>query len=175
MEYIIRPMTESDWPRTAEIYQQGMDTNKATFQCECPAYEDWNAAHLNACRLVMTEHDIVVGWAALSPVSNRPVYAGVAEVSIYLDTAHCGAGLGTQLLMSLIDLSEKHGIWTLQSGIMRDNPASVRLHEKCGFRIVGYREKIGCDRFGSWRDTVLMERRSHVVGIRQEGYPCVQE
>lgn len=160
MEYEIRLMSEADWPRIAEIYQQGMETNMATFEYECPTYEDWNAAHLDACRLVIAGNGMVVGWAALSPASSRPVYAGVCEISIYLDAAFHGAGLGTRLLAALVDASEKNGIWTLQSNIMRDNYTSIHIHGKCGFRVVGCREKIGCDRFSVWRDTVLMERRS---------------
>lgn len=160
LEYKIRPVTEADWPQIAEIYQQGIDTNKATFQSECPTYAKWDIAHLDFCRLVMTENGLVVGWAALSPISERPVYAGVAEVSIYIETTHHGMGLGTRLFIDLITLSEENGIWTLQSGIMKDNLASIHLHVKCGFRVVGFREKIGLDRFGVWRDTVLMERRS---------------
>lgn len=174
MKFNVRPMDKADWPQISEIYQQGMDTNQATFQYECPTYKDWNASHLELCRLVITGHGRVVGWAALSPVSSRPVYAGVAEVSIYMGTDFHGAGLGTRLLEALIASSEESGIWTLQSGIMRDNAASIHVHEKCGFRLVGHREKIGRDRFGVWRDTVLMERRSTVVGIRQEDDPCVQ-
>lgn len=166
MEYTIRPMTKADWQRTAEIYRQGIATNKATFQCECPDYRDWDASHLDICRLVITKHNTVVGWAALSSVSDRAVYAGVAEVSIYVDTDYAGEGLGARLLTELIASSEENGIWTLQSGIMRDNTVSIRMHEKCGFRIVGYRENIGCDRFGCWRDTVLMERRSRVAGMQ---------
>jgi len=160
MEYQIREMLESDWPLVSKIYREGMETNLATFQTECPAWESWDASHLKTCRLVITAQGGVIGWAALTAVSGRCVYAGVAEVSIYVDQAHRGAGVGKALLAELILRSEQSGFWTLQSGIMQENAASVRLHESCGFRMVGYREKIGQDRFGCWRNTVLMERRS---------------
>lgn len=159
----IRPMEEADWPSVAEIYRQGIATNLATFQSECPEYEQWDKAHRQDCRLVLTEGERIAGWAALSPVSARSVYSGVAEVSIYLDEGCRGKGLGAALLRALVAAAEAQGCWTLQSGIMRDNLPSIRLHEKCGFRMVGYREKIGRDRFGSWRGTVLMERRSGEV------------
>lgn len=164
MSVVLRPMEPSDWGAVASIYQQGMDTNLATFQTQCPTYEEWNAGHLKSCRLVAIEDGSVVGWAALSPVSSRPVYAGVAEVSIYIALGQRGKGVGCLLLQALAEESEKEGFWTLQSGIMSDNAASIRLHEKCGYRRIGNREKIGCDRNGIWRDTVLMERRSKTVG-----------
>ena len=160
MSYQIRGMQKEDWKRVSEIYQQGMDTNIATFQTQCPSYEEFDQSHLKKCRFVITDANAVIGWAALTPVSSRCVYRGVAEVSIYIDAAYAGKGIGTQLLTYLAEQSEKEGIWTLQSGIMQDNIASIRLHEKCGFRMVGYRERIGQDRFGKWRNTVLMERRS---------------
>lgn len=160
MKIEIREMQHTDWAFVAEIYQQGMDTNLATFQSECPTYEQWDQSHLKACRLIIAADGIIAGWAALSPVSSRCVYSGVAEVSIYVSTDARGKGFGKQLLAALISTSERHGVWTLQSGIMQDNLASIRLHETCGFRMVGYRERIGRDRFGVWRNTVLMEHRS---------------
>lgn len=166
MSVAIRPMESSDWDAVAKIYQEGMDTNLATFQTECPPYEEWNASHLKCCRLVAVDSDgSVIGWAALSPVSSRCVYAGVAEISVYISFDQQGKGVGSALLVALADASEKEGVWTLQSGIMADNAASIRLHEKAGYRMIGYREKVGCDRNGVWRDTVLMERRSKVVGV----------
>lgn len=159
MDIAIRAMREADWPFVAEIYQQGMDTNLATFQIECPSYAQWDASHRKDCRLVAVSDGNVAGWAALTPVSSRCVYAGVAEVSIYISPAYARKGLGARLLRALISASEQEGIWTLQSGIMRDNIASIHLHEACGFRMVGYRERVGRDRFGVWRDNVLMERR----------------
>ncbi len=160
MNYEVRELSETDWPEVSRIYQEGIDTNLATFQTASPSYEEWNHSHLRTCRLVLAWNGLVIGWAALTPVSGRCVYAGVAEVSIYIDSNHRGRGAGKTLLNELIRLSEENGFWTLQSGIMQENAASIRLHESCGFRMVGYREKIGRDRFGSWRNTVLMERRS---------------
>jgi phosphinothricin acetyltransferase len=156
----IRKMAESDWTEVSRIYREGKDTNLATFQADCPSWEEWDASHLKDCRLVATEDGGIVGWAALTAVSGRCVYAGVAEVSIYIDPEYRGRGVGKQLLRELIRSSEECGFWTLQSGIMQENSASIRLHESCGFRMVGYRERIGRDRFGTWRNTVLMEKRS---------------
>lgn len=172
MSIEIRPMTPADWPSVSEIYQQEMDTNLATFQSECPSYAQWDCSHLQHCRLVVTVNNVVSGWAALSPVSSRCVYSGVAEVSIYILPSQQGKGLGKQLLQALILASEQAGIWTLQSGIMQDNPASIRLHETCGFRMVGYRERIGKDRFGVWRNTVLMERRSAADDLQGGDCSC---
>lgn len=155
----IEVMTDEDWPEVARIYQEGMDTNLATFQTACPPYDQWDAGHLRHSRLVLRDGDQMAGWAALASVSNRCAYAGVSEVSVYVDPRHQGKGFGQQLLTALIKSSIENGIWTLQSQIIRDNAASIRLHDKCGFRLVGYREKIGQDRNGDWRDTVLMERR----------------
>jgi L-amino acid N-acyltransferase YncA len=162
MVYPIREMRETDWDQVKEIYQQGMDTNLATFQTECPSYEEFDQSHLEDCRFVAVDGDTIVGWTALTAVSNRCVYRGVAEVSIYVRVSYKGKQIGTQLLNHLIAKSEERGIWTLQSGIMEDNPASIHLHEKCGFRMVGLRERIGKDRYGVWRNTVLMERRSNL-------------
>lgn len=159
MAYLIRQMIQEDWPAVSCIYQQGMDTNVSTFQTDCPPWKEWDASHLRSCRLVIEEAGEVVGFAVLTAVSSRCVYAGVADVSIYIAESHRGRGAGKQLLTELIRLSEQNGFWTLQSGIMQENTASIRLHESCGFRIVGYREKIGRDRYGVWRNTVLMEKR----------------
>lgn len=161
----VRAMNKDDWNAVAAIYQAGMDTNLATFQTQCPSYTHWDAAHLSACRLVAVDDGSIAGWAALSAVSSRSVYSGVAEVSIYVSEVHRGKGIGAVLLHALSDASEAAGIWTLQSGIMADNAASIALHEKCGYRMVGRREKIGCDRNGVWRDTLLFERRSKAVGV----------
>jgi phosphinothricin acetyltransferase len=164
-EMTIRAMLPDDWSAVARIYQQGMDTNRATFQTECPSWQDWNAAHLERCRLVILLGGEVAGWAALSRVSSRSVYAGVAELSIYIDETARGKGAGKALMNALITDSEAAGFWTLQSGILEDNTASIALHTSSGFRMVGYRERIAQDRFGVWRNTVLMERRSGSVGI----------
>ncbi len=160
MAYDIRKMAKADWPEVSRIYQEGIDTNLATFETNCPAWKKWHASHLRDCRLVITEKGKVLGWAALAAVSGRCVYAGVAEVSIYISGDHRRRGAGKELLCALINCSEKNGFWTLQAGIMEDNTASIRLHECCGFRMVGYREGIGRDRFGNWRNIVLMEKRS---------------
>ena len=160
MQLTIREMADSDWHAVARIYQEGMDTNLATFQTVCPTWEHWNAAHLPQCRLVAVLDGAVVGWVALSPYSSRPVYAGVAHLSIYIGAEARGVGVGKKLLSALIEASEAAGFWTLASGIMENNAASIALHKSCGFRLVGFREKIGKDRFGVWRNTLLMERRS---------------
>lgn len=165
MELSIRPMNEHDWPDVAEIYRQGIATGKATFQSKIPEYRDWNASHLPICRFVAIANEKVAGWIALSGVSGRCVYRGVAEVSVYIAEDIRGNGVGQKLINYLIEESEKAGIWMLQSGIMEDNLASIHLHEKCGFRKVGYRERIGRDCNGRWRNNVLMERRSNTVGI----------
>lgn len=161
---LIRSMTEEDWPDVSEIYRQGIATGKATFQYEIPSYGKWDSAHISECRFSAVENDQVLGWVSLSKVSSRPVYSGVAELSIYIAAGARGKGLGEQLLKHLIQESEKAGFWLLQSGIMEDNEPSIRLHEKCGFRRVGFRERIGRDINGKWRSTVLMERRSSVAG-----------
>ena len=160
MRLSIRSMTPEDWPAVARIYQEGMDTNLATFQTECPSWDEWNAVHLTQCRLVAVVDDAVAGWAALSPYSSRSVYSGVAHLSIYIGQEARGVGVGKALLTAMIATSEEAGFWTLQSGIMENNAASIALHNSCGFRLVGYREKIAQDRNGVWRNTLLMERRS---------------
>ena len=159
-EIAVRAMQAQDWPAVARIYQEGMDGNLATFQTECPGWEEWDAAHCKQCRLVITRGGEVVGWAALSSYSGRPVYRGVGALSIYIGAEARGQGVGKTLLTAMIVSSEEAGFWTIQSGIMENNAASVALHRGCGFRMVGYREKIGKDRFGVWRNTLLMERRS---------------
>ena len=159
MEINVRGMQPSDWSAVARIYAEGIATNKATFETGCPEYEQWNSAHLPDCRLVAQSGGVGIGWAALSPVSGRCVYGGVAEVSVYIAAAARGQGVGTLLLQTIWQKAQSEGLWTLQSGIMQDNEASIRLHEKCGFRMVGYRERIAKDQYGSWRNTVLMERR----------------
>jgi L-amino acid N-acyltransferase YncA len=160
----IAPMTEQDWPAVHEIYLQGIATGNATFEQSAPEWKEWDERHLPSCRLVSRLEGRIVGWAALSPVSSRCVYGGVAEVSIYIAEDARGRGVGRQLLSALVDASEQNGIWTLQAGIFPENQASIRLHQQVGFRIVGRRERLGCMN-GQWRDIVLMERRSAVVGV----------
>lgn len=164
MEPEIQSMRSEDWPRVAAIYRSGIDTGLATFQSDVPAWEDWDRGHIASCRLVLRLGEDVAGWAALSAVSSRPVYAGVAEVSIYIDEAYRGKGLGKVLLKELVRCSEAEGFWMLQGSITRENTASVRLHESCGFRLVGVRERIARMPDGIWHDTVLMERRSPIAG-----------
>lgn len=162
MSHHIRPMEEKDWERVSDIYLQGIETNFATFQTDIPTYETWDHSHLKEFRYVVESNNRVLGWVALSQISSRCVYKGVAEVSIYIDRASQNQGYGKLLLNHICNYSEQNGIWTLQSGIMQNNIASIKLHESCGFRMVGYREKIAKDKFGEWRNTVLMERRSKV-------------
>jgi len=160
----IVPMTGQHWDAVHAIFAQGIATGDATFETTVPSWQDWDARHLSICRLVAIRAGEVVGWAALSPVSVRQVYRGVTEVSVYIADHARGEKIGSALLKALIVESERNAIWTLQAGIFSENTASVRLHEKLGFRIVGVRERIGC-LHGRWRDTVLMERRSRVVGV----------
>jgi phosphinothricin acetyltransferase len=163
MNPTIEPMTAGDWESVLAIYIEGIATGQATFETEPPTWEQWDAGHLAVARLVMRDGGQVIAWAALSPVSRRRCYAGVAEVSLYVAASHRGNLIGTRLLQALIAESERHGIWTLQGGTFPENTASLRLQERCGFRIVGRRERIG-QLHGVWRDTVLTERRSTVVG-----------
>lgn len=164
MEVSFRPMMQEDYDSVAEIFSQGIATGNATFETQIPDWEKWDAAHIRSCRIIATVNNVVTGWAALIPVSSRKVYAGVGELSIYISNAYRGLGIGNSLLERLIDESEKEGFWTLQAGIFPENTASIRLHQNHGFRIVGYREKIG-QMDGIWRNTLLLERRSKVVGI----------
>ncbi len=160
----IKSITKDNFPEVMEIYIQGLETQIATFQNDTPIWEDWNKGHLDFCRISIFDNNKMLGWTALTPVSSRCVYAGVAEVSIYICKEERGKGIGKILLTELIRRSEENGIWTLQSGIFAENESSIKLHEKCGFRIVGYREKIG-KKNGVWKDNVLMERRSKTIGI----------
>lgn len=165
MKYKIEKMTPKDWNEVAQIYLEGIKTGKATFQTELPSYDDWNNGHIKTCRLVARLENKVLGWAALSPTSSRCVYKGAAEVSIYIGKEYRGQGIGKAILRALIEMSEKNGFWTLQSSIIRENTASIKLHKDCGFREVGIREKIAKMPDGVWHDTVLMERRSTICGI----------
>lgn len=160
----IRPFQPGDWPAVRDIYRQGIETKNATFQEKAKDWEEWDSSTLKACRLVAEDEATVVGWAALTPVSNRRVYAGVAEVSIYIANSRRGQGVGKKLLTALVEESEKAGFWTLQAGIFPENVASIELHQKCGFRVVGLREKLG-KMDNHWRDVTLLERRSRIVGV----------
>ncbi len=165
MELIITDMKETDWPQVSDIYTEGINTKIATFQNAAPSWEDWNNGHCKTCRLVAKDGATILGWAALSPVSSRCVYAGVAELSIYISNKYRGQKIGTVLMEELIKRSEEDGFWTLQSGIIKENIASLNLHKKCGFREIGFREKVGKMDTGKWHDVVLVERRSNIVGI----------
>ena len=163
-DYTIEPMAPGDWDRVKAIYQEGIATGNATVETEAPPWEQWNSNHRTDCRLVAKDGGRVVGWAALSPVSSRSAYSGVAEVSVYVARHFRGKGAGMLLLGALISASESAGVWTLQASILVENEASIALHAASGFRTVGTRERIGRLN-GRWRDTMLMERRSTVAGV----------
>ena len=171
---LIEPMTPADWPAVRRIYAAGIATGQATFETEAPGWDAWNRSHLPVCRLVARAAGSgngsgnnaggVLAWAALAPVSGRACYAGVAEHSIYVDAAARGRGIGKRLLGELARQSEAAGIWTLQSSVFPENAASIAVHLACGFRILGRRKRVAM-LHGVWRDTVIMERRSNVVGV----------
>ena len=163
MTIVIEKMLPGHWEQVRAIYVEGIATGHATFETAAPEWERWDASHMRDGRLVALEGVRVEGFAALSPVSARKVYEGVAEVSVYVGAEFRGKGLGRALLEALIRESEAGGVWTLQAGIFPENEASVVLHRACGFREVGRRERIGKHK-GRWRDTVLLERRSKIVG-----------
>lgn len=162
---LIRSMNKADWDSVAKIYEEGISTGFATFESTIPDYKSWDVAHLKTCRLVAEKGAIILGWAALSPVSSRCVYGGVGEVSVYVAKASRGLGVGVLLMQELIKASEAEGYWTLQSGIFPENIGSIKLHEKVGFRFLGKRERIGKTKEGVWKDNLLFERRSPKVGI----------
>ena len=159
----IEPMQDTHWDAVAQIYREGLATGDATFEQDVPSWEEWDRSHLLRPRLIARVSSSIVGWAALSPVSARRVYAGVAEVSVYVGASHHGRGLGRLLLQELIAVSELQGIWTLQAVTFPENTASVALHTKLGFREVGVRERLG-QMNGIWRDVLLLERRSANAG-----------
>ena len=162
---IIKPLEQIHYRSVKEIYELGIATGNATFEIQAPTWEEWDKNHLKKCRIVAIDGtERVVGWAALSGVSSRCVYAGVAELSVYVHPNEQGKGIGKKLLEALIRESELQNIWTLQAGIFPENIASLKIHEQCGFRKVGHHEKIGKMK-NVWRDTVLLERRSIVVGM----------
>lgn len=166
MDFIIAAMRASDWDAVRTIYAEGIQTGDATFELAVPEWESWDKAHLKECRFVAKKKNDVIGWAALCPVSGRCVYSGVAEVSVYVAASTRGVGVGKKLLQTLIQESEKCGIWTLQAGIFPENIASIAIHKACGFREVGFREKIG-KMHGQWRDVILLERRSTLKEFNQ--------
>jgi phosphinothricin acetyltransferase len=170
MALLVTTMVSVDWPQVAAIYREGIETGHSTFAPAPPAiWEEWCKTKIAACSLVAREDHDILGWAALSPTSNRAAYAGVADVSIYVSANAHGKGVGSLLLQELIRISEANGIWTLQAGIFPENQASLSLHFKHGFRQVGIREKMGKMTYGPcqgrWRDVILLERRSKVAGV----------
>ena len=156
-------MQPHDWPAVRAIYEQGIATGQATFETDAPSWQEWDANHLLDLRLVAEEDGEVIGWAALSPVSRRPCYAGVAEGSVYVAEEARGRGVGTALLERLLADADDAGFWTIQTSIFPENVASIALHTRCGFRVVGTRERIA-RLAGAWRDTVLLERRGDLAG-----------
>ena len=164
MSHTIRALRPEDWPEVHAIFVEGIKTGTATFETAAPAWEQWDRSHLPHSRLVACDADgRVAGWAAVSPVSDRCAYGGVAEVSVYVSAGSRGQGVGKALLDALITESEAAGVWTLQAGMFAENGGSIALHERCGFRTVGVRERLGALN-GEWHDVVLMERRSPTVG-----------
>jgi len=162
-EITVRTLRPADWPEVRRIYEEGIATGNATFETQAPAWEEWDAKHIPTCRLVLEDQGKVQGWAALWPASDRCVYGGVAEVSVYVSGGAQGKGVGSRLLGELVSASEEEGFWTLQAGIFPENKSSVRIHEKYGFRVIGHRERLG-KMNDTWRDVLLMERRSITVG-----------
>jgi L-amino acid N-acyltransferase YncA len=158
----LRQLEAGDWTAVRDIFRQGIRSGLATFEVEAPSWEEWDAAHHAEHRLVAEMGDRVVGWAALAPISSRRVYAGVAEDSVYVANDAQGQGVGGALLSALVAGAEATGIWTIEAGIFPENGASIAVHQRCGFRIVGVREKLG-RRDGLWRDVLLLERRSLLV------------
>ncbi len=163
MNFTIEKMKDRDWPAVKSIYEEGIATGDATFEADAPDWEQWDKSHLPDCRLVAKSGDEIIGWFALSPVSDRCAYKGVAEGSLYVKSSARRQGVGKALLRAAIEESERIGIWTLQSGTFPENAASIAIQKDCGFREVGVREKIGCMN-GQWRDVILTERRSKIVG-----------
>jgi phosphinothricin acetyltransferase len=160
----VEKMHARHWPEVRAVYLEGLATGDATFETDAPDWARWDASHLSCCRLVALAQGRIAGWAALSRVSAREVYAGVAEVSVYVGSGFRGRGVGRTLLEALVRESEAEGVWTLQAGVFPENVASVGLHLSCGFREVGRRERVG-RLAGRWRDTLLLERRSPLVGV----------
>ena len=158
----IRPLQPDDWNAVAAIYKEGIETGMATFETAVPDWDTWNIKYIETCRLVAEVEGRITGFAVLSPVSKRQVYKGVAEVSVYVAKRFWGQGIGEALLRQLITESETHGFWTLQAAIFSENIASISMHEKCGFRVVGVRKKIG-QLHGKWHDNHFLERRSKTI------------
>jgi phosphinothricin acetyltransferase len=156
-------MRGEDWEAVSNIYQQAIDAHNVTFQAFVPTYEEWDRTHVKYCRFVAVLKDIVVGFVAINSTSGRECYKGVVDLSIYIDYNHHNKGIGSLLMKELIEQSELMGYWTLQAAIFEVNKASISLHEKFGFRIIGYREKVAKTMEGEWMSTVLAERRSKTI------------
>lgn len=158
-------MLPEQYPQVKEIYELGIATNNATLETKAPEWQEWDSKYMKCCRLVaLADNGQVAGWAALTAVSGRCVYSGVAEDSVYIHPGYKGRGIGRLLLQALIQASERAGIWTLQAGILKENVASIKLHEQCGFRMIGLRERLG-QLHSQWRDICLMEKRSKIIGV----------
>jgi phosphinothricin acetyltransferase len=157
---MLREMLQSDSERVLEIYRMGLETRNATFETRVPSWLEWDSKHLPHSRFISEENGVVTGWVALTPFSAREVYSGVAEVSIYVAVGFRGKNIGTDLMEKVIISSEENGIWTLVSSIFPENEATLKLHTKFGYRVIGKRERIA-KLNGKWRDTILLERRSH--------------
>jgi L-amino acid N-acyltransferase YncA len=159
---VIREMRKSDWKYMMNIYKQSLERGNVTFTSEMPTYEEWDASHINECRFVFEEDGVVLGYTMIAPTSKRDAYKGVVELSIFVDEAAFRHGIGTKLLTTLCEETEKRGYWTLFAAIFSTNTPSIELHKKCGFRMIGTRENIAKDRFGEWQSTTIMERRNKI-------------
>lgn len=156
---MIREMTKDDWKQVSAIYLQGIEKGVATFNTTCPSFDDWDREHISSCRFVYVEKGKIVGWIAISPISSRCAYQGCVEMSVYTDDDYQGRGIGTALVKKLVCEAKQQGYWSILSTVISVNAASIALHKKCGFREVGYRERIAKDRFGNWQNTTLFELR----------------
>lgn len=159
---MIREMKKSDWKEMMDIYEQSLEKGNVTFTTDKPSYEEWDEAHIKECRFVYELDGNVVGYTMIAPTSKREPYRGVVELSIFVDKKYLRKGIGTDLLTTLCSETEKRGYWTLYSAIFSVNTASIELHKKCGFRVIGTRENIAKDRFGNWQSTTIMERRNQI-------------
>jgi phosphinothricin acetyltransferase len=163
MHFTVEAMKQEDWLQVLATFTEGIKTGTATFLTSTPSFEEWDREHCDTCRLVAKSVDVVMGWAALAPISSRCVYAGIAEASIYTGKAYRGQGVGTALLQELVRCSELNGYYSIQAEIVKENTKSRDLFKKCGFREIGLRERFGQMPGGQWHDVVLMERRSKTV------------
>lgn len=161
----IKRFDKENWKEIKKIYKSGMKTGIATFESNLPSWEKFDKDHLDFCRLAVVENEIIIGWIALSLMNGKDYYSGVAEVSIYIHEDFRNKGVGKVLLQKAIEDSEKNGLWTLQAKIIEDNISSIKLHKKCGFKLVGIREKLGRDKNGIFKNVWLFEKRSEKQGV----------